>query len=136
MKKGYVVNIALLLTVIALLVTGAMFVRIRPTADRVAVLRTAGMTCDRCGNAVERALQAKGGVAAVEVDVNGGRVVVAYDSKKIEPAAISSAVGCLGYRNSIADCLSAEQFRKLTGRDPGMNGPATGCGGCCTVIRN
>ena len=136
MKKRNVINIVLLLAVIALLMTGAVFVRIRPAADRVAVLSAAGMTCDRCGSAIERALQAKKGVAAVEIDVEGGRVIVAYDSKTTNPAVISSTVGCLGYRNSIADCLSSEQFRKLTGRDPGMNGQAAGCGGCCTTNSN
>jgi mercuric ion binding protein len=134
MEKRNVVNIILLVTVIALLATGAMFVRIKPTADSVAVLSMAGMTCGRCASAIERSLQAQNGVAAVEVDVKGGRVIVAYDSKTIRPAVISSAVACLGYRSSVAECLSAEQFRKLTGRDPGMNGPATGCGGCCNIV--
>jgi copper chaperone CopZ len=118
MKKRKIINIALLLTVIALLITGAMFVRIRPMADRVTVLSAAGMTCDRCGSAIERALQAKPGVTAVEIDLKGSRVIVAYDSKTTDPAVISSTVRCLGYRNSIADCLSAEQYRTLTGRDP------------------
>ncbi len=130
MKKRSVVNIALLLTVIALLVAGALFVRIRPTADRVVVLSAAGMTCDRCGSAIERALRGKKGVAAVEIDVKGGRVIVAYDSKTTDSAAISTTVGCLGYRNSVANCLSVEQYRKLTGKEPGSNGQA-GCGVCC-----
>ncbi len=130
MKKKNVINIALLLTVIALLVTGAMFVRIRPIADRVAVLSTTGMTCQKCGSAIERVLRANNGVAGVEIDLAGSRVIVAYDSKTTGPAVISSTVGCLGYRNSVANCLSAEQYRKLTGKDP-ENGQA-GCGICCT----
>ncbi len=131
MEKRNVVNIVLLLTVIALLVAGAMFVRIRSVADRVAVLSTAGMSCDRCGSAIDRALRAKKGVADVEVDVKGGRVIVAYDSNQIEPTVISSTVGCLGYRNSVAKCLSAEQYRKLTGKDPGN--PQAECGVCCSL---
>ncbi len=134
MKKRNIINIALILTVIALLAVGAMFVRIRPVADRVAVLSTAGMTCDRCGSTIENALRTKKGVAAVEIDVKGGRVIVAYDSKATDPAAISSTVGCLGYRNSIADCVSAEQYRKVAGRNPGVNGQP-GCGDCCNNIR-
>ncbi len=136
MKKRNVVNIMLLLTVIGLLAAGAMFVRIRPIGDRVAVLSAAGITCDRCGSAIEGALRAKKGVAAVEVDVAGGRVVVAYDSKATGPTAISSTVGCLGYRNTVTRCLSAEEYRKLTGREPGTNGQAAGCGGCCANMKN
>ncbi len=130
MRKRNVVNIALLLTAIALLVAGAMFVRIRPIADRVVVLSTAGMTCEKCGSVLERGLSAEKGVAGVEIDLNGRRVIVAYDSKATRPSVISSTVGCLGYRNSVADCLSVEQYRKLTGKVPGLNGQA-GCGVCC-----
>jgi len=134
-QKGRVVNTVSLLTVIALLVTGAMFVRIRPTADSVAVLSATGISCGGCGSAIERALQAKKGVAAVEVDVNGGRVIVGFDSKMIGPAGISSTVASLGYRNSVADCRSAEQFRKLTGRDPGKGWQSKGCGDSCPLER-
>jgi copper chaperone CopZ len=130
MQKGKVINIVLLVIVIALLVAAAMFVRIRPTADSVAVLSTAGMTCDRCGSTLERALQARKGVAGVEVDVKGGRVVVGYDSKKTGPELLASTATEAGYRSSVAGMMSAEKFRAMTGRSPEELSGKAGCG-CC-----
>lgn len=134
MKKEKIVNIVLVLTAIALLVVFAFYVRIKPTADNVAVLLTAGMTCGSCAGKIEKALQAKEGVASVEVEVEGGWVIVGYDSKKVRPEAIASAVSALGYWSRVAELLSVERFRKITGRNPGdgVAGKA-GCGGGCGV---
>ncbi|MCM2358489.1 MAG: heavy-metal-associated domain-containing protein [Geobacteraceae bacterium] len=137
MKKGKIINIVLVLAVVVLLSIFALAVRISPTADNVAVLRTAGMTCGSCANDIEKALQAEGGVASVEVDVDGGWVVVGYDSKKTGPDAIVSTVAGLGYRSKVAEQLSVEQFRKITGRNPGQGVTRkTGCGGGCGANKN
>ncbi|KAF0221229.1 MAG: heavy metal transport/detoxification [Geobacteraceae bacterium] len=131
MKKGKIINIVLVIAVVALLTAFAFSVRIKPTADNVAVLKTAGMTCGSCANDIEKALQAKRGVAAVEVDVDGGWVVVGFDSKKTELDVIASTVAGLGYRNRVAELLSVERFRAITGRDPGTKVKSMGCGGGC-----
>lgn len=137
MKKGKITNIILVLAVIVLLGIFAFSVRVNPTADNVAVLRTAGMTCGGCSNDIIKTLQAKRGVAAVEVDLNGGWVIVGYDSKKIMPDAISATVAGLGYWNKVTELLSMEQFRVITGRDLGaMVAMKSGCGGCGNKNRN
>ena len=132
MNKGKTINAVLVTAVIAFLVVCAFSVRIKPTADNVAVLRTVGMTCGGCSASIEKALQKKKGVSSVEVDVAGGWVVVGYDSKKTKPEALASAVTGAGYQSSVAESLSVEQFRTLTGRNPGegiKNKP--GCDGGC-----
>ena len=131
MEKGKIINIVLVLGVTLLLVVIAFSVRIRPAADNVAVLITAGMTCGSCAGKIEKALQAKKGVASVEVDVDGGWVIVGYDSKKVKPEKIASAVSGLGYWSKVAELLSVERFRKITGRDPGAKMKSIGCGGGC-----
>jgi copper chaperone CopZ len=131
MEKGKIVNIVLVLTAIALLGVFAFSVRIKPTADNVAVLITSGMTCGSCAGNIEKALQAKEGVASVDVDVDGGWVIVGYDSKKVKPEVITSAVTGLGYRSKVAELLSVERFRAITGGDPGAKIKSIGCGGGC-----
>ena len=88
--KGKIINIVLILTAVLLLAVFAFAVRIRPAADHVAVLKTAGMTCGGCSTSIEKALQSARGVAAVEVDVGAGRVVVAYDSRAVKPEALAA----------------------------------------------
>jgi len=131
MEKGKIINIVLVLTVTVLLVALAFSVRIKPTADNVAVLQTTGMTCGSCGSKIEKTLQAKEGVASVEVDVDGGWVFVGYDSKKVKPEVITYAVTGLGYWSKVAELLSVERFRAITGRDPGAKIKTIGCGGGC-----
>ena len=131
MEMGKIYNIVLVLTAIALLVVFAFSVRIRPAADNVAVLITAGMTCGSCAGKIEKALQAKEGVASVEVDADGGWVIVGYDSKKVKPEVIASTVSGLGYWSNVAELLRVERFRAITGRDPGAKMKSIGCGGGC-----
>ncbi len=130
MKIGFN-NMVLLVIVIAMLTALAFFVKVTATADTVAVISTGGMTCSSCADDIAKALQAKTGVASVEVDVNGGLVVVGYDSKMIKPEVIAYTVAGMGYVNRIAELLSVERFRALTGRDPGAAAKTTGCGGRC-----
>ena len=133
MKKGRIINVVLVAAVLALLGVFALSVRIRPTADSVAVLRTTGMTCGGCSANIEKVLQSKKGVASVEVDVAGGWVVVGYDSKKIKPEALAATVTGAGYGSRVEKLLSMEQFRAMTGRSPGGT-METGCG--CDKSRN
>ena len=129
MKKGNLINIVLVSAVIVLLGLFAFSVRVRPTADNVVVLRTAGMTSSGCSATVEKVLQGKRGVASVEVDVTVGRVIVGFDAKKTKPEDLAATVTAGGYGSRVERLLSVEQFRTLTGRYPGQ-GMTTkvGCG--------
>lgn len=129
MKKGNMINLLLVVAAVLVVTLFAFSVRIGPAADHVAVLRTAGVTCGGCVTDIEKALRGKGGVAAVEVDLNGGWVIVCYDTKKIMPDAISATVAGAGYRNMVTELMSVEQFRAKTGRDPvAMAARQSGCG--------
>jgi copper chaperone CopZ len=129
--NGKYINLMLILAVLVVLGLLALAVRIRPMADHVAVLDTAGMTCSDCAADIETALQKKKGVAAVEVDVANGQVVVGYVSKSIEPESIVATVTGLGYQSRILDLLSIEQFRTRAGRSLGTKVTSIGCAGGC-----
>lgn len=105
-------------------------------ADAVAVLKSQGVTCGSCAGKIEKALKEKHGVASVEVDVDAGRVVVAYDSKVVKPEILAETVTGLGYGSSIMQAMSADQYRATTGRDlPVQAAKAGGCG-CCNKKNN
>ncbi len=129
MKKGKIINGVLVAAAVALLGVFAFSVRIRPTADAVAVLGTAGMACDGCSAAIERALQGRRGVASVDEDVAGGRVTVGYDSNETRSEDLASAVTGAGYRSRVEKVMTVEQYRSMTGRLPGEGETKrTGCG--------
>lgn len=131
MKKGKIINIILVLAVIVLLGILAFFVRVKPTADNVAVLKTGGMTCGSCAGRIEKVLREKPGVTSVDVDVDAGRVVVAYDSKLAKPEVLAESVTGIGYGSSVLQTLSAEKYKALTGRDMGMKRSKSGGCPCC-----
>lgn len=129
--KNKTINAILIIFVVVILVTLAFFVRLGATADKVAVLQTAGMMRGGCVSDIEKALQAKEGIASMEVDVNGGRVIVGFDSKKVRPGEIAAIISGLGYWNKVSEVLSKEEFRAKTGREPGINMGTVGCAGGC-----
>lgn len=127
-----IVNIALVLVAATLLTLLALRVRVGATADSVAVLKTAGMTCGSCSGKITKALETMNGVAATEVDLEGGWVIVGYDTKTVKPEALAEKVNKAGFGSSVNMVLSPEQFKKMTGRDIGRkagSGPGC-CGGC------
>jgi periplasmic mercuric ion binding protein len=128
---GKIINLLLVLAVLTVLGVLALAVRIRPAADSVSILETAGMTCNGCVADIEKALQQRKGVAAVEVNVEGGWVVVGYDSKNITPESIVSTVSGLGFKSRVHDLLSIEQFKAMTGRNMGTKIKTIGCAGGC-----
>jgi periplasmic mercuric ion binding protein len=130
MKNSYT-NLILLILTITVLATAASFVKIRATADTVAILQANGITCGSCASAIEKALQKNKGVASVKVDVNGGRVAVGYDSGSIGAELIASTVAELGYSNKIEMLMSVEQYQRLAGKASGMAVRRSGCGGGC-----
>jgi periplasmic mercuric ion binding protein len=133
--KGKITNIVLVIAAILLLAVFAFAVRTKPAADHVAVLKTTGMTCGGCSTSIEKALLSARGVAAVEVDVAAGRVVVAYDSKAVRPEALAATVSGLGFGSSILQNLTGEQYQAATGRNAAQIARPAGCG-CCDKNRN
>ena len=123
----------LVITVMVFLVVLAFRVRIGATADSVAVLQTTGMTCGSCSNKITKALESLKGVAVTEVDVNGGWVIVGYDTKIVKPEVLAEKVSSAGFGSNVHLVLTPEQFKKLTGTDIGQKAAASGgCGGCGT----
>lgn len=127
MKKR-VLNISLLLAVVVILAVFACYVRVGATADTVVLLRTSGMTCGSCISKVTKALQSEKGVAATEVDLQGGVVIAGYDSKLVAPERLAQTVAATGFRSTVEALLTPEQFRSIAGRDVGARAAA---GGCC-----
>lgn len=122
----------LVITAITLLVILALRVRVGATADSVVVLRTTGMTCGSCSSKITKALESLKGVAVTEVDVEGGWVVVGYDTKAVKPDALAAQVNNSGFGSNVHMVLTPEQFRQITGREIGKNASPGGCGGCGT----
>jgi copper chaperone CopZ len=128
--KNRIFNTCLVLTVVVILSVFALYVRVGATADAVVVLRTSGMTCGSCIKTVTKALQSEKGVAATEVDLEGGWVVAGYDSKQVVPEKLARCVAATGYGSTVEMVLTPEQFKKMTGRGIGQQGGGSGCG-CC-----
>jgi copper chaperone CopZ len=128
MKLNKTLNTCLVLAVLVILGVCAFFVRIGATADAVVVLRTGGMTCGSCVSKITKALENVHGVAATEVDLQGGWVIAGYDSKQVEPERLAEKVVKTGFDSKVQVVLTPEQFRKLAGRDIGKQAAA---GGCC-----
>jgi periplasmic mercuric ion binding protein len=131
--KNRIINVVVIVSVVTLLSVLAIHVRIGATADSIAVLRTTGMTCGSCSNKITKALETLKGVAVTEVDVEGGWVVVGYDTKIVKPEALAEKVNGAGFVSNVHQVLTPEQFKKITGRDIGKNAsPSGGCGDCGT----
>ncbi len=129
--KNRIVNVLILASAVILLSVLAFYVRIGATADSVAVLRTTGMTCGSCSSKITKTLETLKGVAVTEVDVEGGWVVVGYDTKTVKPDALAAQVSSSGFGSAVHMVLTPEQFKQITGRDIGKNAtPSGGCGGC------
>lgn len=129
--KNRVINGVIISSLVAILSVLAFFVRIGATADSVAVLKTTGMTCGSCSSKITKALDALHGVAATEVDVEGGWVIVGYDTKRVKPESLAEKVSGVGFGSKVHVVLTPEQFKQVTGRDVGKKGSG-GCGGCGT----
>jgi copper chaperone CopZ len=127
--KSKTFTICLVLTVFVILGVCAFYVRIGATADSVVVLKTTGMTCSSCVAKVTRVLQNERGVAATEVDLEGGWVIAGYDSKQVAPERLAQRVVATGFASSVQQVLTPAQFKKLVGRDIGQQSVGSGCCG-------
>ncbi|MBU5614611.1 heavy-metal-associated domain-containing protein [Geomonas azotofigens] len=126
--RNKILNTTLVLAVVAVLAVFAFYVRVGATADRVVVLRTAGMTCGSCVKKITEALQSQRGVAATEVDLESGVVVAGFDSKQTAPDRLAQAVQKSGFHSQVAQVITPQQFRSVVGRDVGGKAAP---GGCC-----
>jgi len=131
--KNRTINVMILVATVTLLSVLAFYVRIGATADSVAVLKTTGMTCGSCSSKISKSLEELKGVAVTEVDIEGGWVIVGYDTKAVKPEALAEKVSGAGFGSNVHVVLTPEQFKQITGRDIGKNAsPSGGCGGCGT----
>lgn len=123
----------LVLAAVSVLVFFAFRVRVGATADSVAVLKTTGMTCGSCSSRITKKLESVKGVAVIEVDVNGGWVIVGYDTKVVKPETLAERVTGTGFNSRLSEVLTPEQFRQITGRNVGQHAAPSsgGCGGGC-----
>lgn len=137
--KNKIINIVLILLVATVLTVLALYVRTGATADSVAILKTVGMTCSSCSSKITTALQKEKGVAAIEVDVPGGWVIVGYDSHAAQPETLAAKVNETGFKSTVQTIVTPEQFQQITGRAIGQNAAKSGCcgtGGCGTNNRS
>lgn len=125
------INGTLILVACLVVSVFAFSVRIEASPDAVAVLQTHGMTCGSCAARIEKALKMQGGVASVQVDVDAGRVVIGYDSKRVRPETIAERVTGTGYGSSLLQVLTPEQYKAMTGRNIAVSKAGSGCGGGC-----
>lgn len=133
MKFNNSINSIIITIAVVFLVTLAFYVRTGATADSVAVLKTSGMTCGSCSSKISAVLDKLKGVAVTEVDVEGGWVVVGYDTKAVTPWILAEKVSSTGFGSKVHQVLTPEQFKEITGRDIGKKASSSGgCGGCGT----
>ena len=128
MQKN-IINISLIVITTAFLTLLALRVRAGATVDSVAVLKTAGMTCKSCADRINIALQGIKGVAATEVDLAHGRVIIGYDTKVVKPETLSKNVRNAGFDSTVQEVVTPERYRRITGRDIDTSGAARP--GCC-----
>jgi len=130
--KNRIINTTLILTAILFLAVLAVRVRAGVTADSVAVLKASGMTCGSCADRISRALQGIKGVASTRVDLDGGRVIVGYDTKTVKPETLAENITKAGYDSTVQQVVTPEQYRRRPGGDAGTGGGGGPrcCGGC------
>jgi mercuric ion binding protein len=129
MKFSSIINSIIITVAAVFLVTLAFHVRTGATADSVAVLKTTGMTCGSCSSRITAALEAQKGVAVTEVDLEGGWVIVGYDTKAVTPRTLAEKVSGTGFGSDVHQVLTPVQFKQITGREIGTK--AGNNSGCC-----
>jgi copper chaperone CopZ len=138
MKFSTIINGVIICVAIAFLIALAFRVTAGATADSVAVLKTTGMTCGSCSSKITEALRSQKGVAVTEVDVEGGWVIIGYDTKTVQPETLAQKVTGSGFSSNVHVVLTPEQFKQTTGRSIGKKAdPNSGCcggkgGGCAS----
>jgi mercuric ion binding protein len=122
-------NYMIIAAAVILLTVLALRVRTGAGADSIAVLKTSGMTCGSCSKLISSGLETVKGVAVTEVDVEGGWVIVGYNTKTVNPEILAEKVRKSGFSSAVYAVLTPEQFRQTTGREIGK--AAVSGSGCC-----
>ena len=138
MKFNRIINSIIITAATALLITLAFHVPATAVADSIAVLKTSGMTCGSCSSKITAVLEAQKGVAVTEVDVEGGWVVVGFDTKTVKPELLAEKVTGSGFNSTLQFVMTPEQFKQTTGRKLGEkaktgSGCCGGKGGVCST---
>lgn len=122
------INIGLIVAVVLLLAVLALWVRVIPVPDKVAVF--AGKVRGQADHKIVELLQGTPGVASVEVGHADGQLIVQYDSKVAKDDRIVSAATASGYPCNMAKFLTVQQYAAMTGKDAGAGSRHTCNGGC------
>jgi copper chaperone CopZ len=136
-----IANCILAVTAAVVLVVLAFHVKADVRPDSVAILKTSGMTCGSCSKLIRTGLETVKGVAVTEVDVEGGWVIVGYNTQAVKPETLADKVRESGFSSTVYAVLTPEQFKKTTGRYLGKDAePGSGCcggkGGCGSNKQN
>ena len=129
LSKRSLANSIIIVTAVIVLVVLALRVKPGVSADSVAVLKTSGMTCGSCSKLISSGLETVKGVAVTEVDLEGGWVIVGYNTKAVTPDALAESVRKSGFSSAVYAVLTPEQFKQTTGREIGK--AAAAGAGCC-----
>jgi len=70
-------------------------------ANTTASLAIEGMTCASCAVTVKTALKKLGGIASVDVDVEGGSATVRFDAAQVSAPQIAAAITDAGYTTTV-----------------------------------
>ena len=124
-----IINISLIVIAAAFLTLLALRVRAGATVDSVAILKSTDMTCKSCADRISKALQGTKGVAATDVDLDHGRIIVGYDTRAVKPETLAENVKRAGFDSTVQEVVTPERYRQITGRDVGTSGAARP--GCC-----
>lgn len=130
METSRFLNRVLVVAVLLILLGFALVVRIGSTADRVVVLTTSGMAQNTCEARILSALLREKGVASVQIDQAGARVIVGFDSKKTGAVNLAAIVTQTGYPSKVLKNVTVEEYRIESGRmgrEPVMSKTACGC---------
>lgn len=65
--------------------------------NQTKTLNVQGMSCMHCVNSVKKSVGALNGVSKVDIDLQGQKVTVFYDSEKVELDAIEKTIENAGY---------------------------------------
>jgi Cu+-exporting ATPase len=101
--------------------TGASAQQAAGSKTQKATLSVEKLACGSCADKIKKALLAKPGVTAVQVDVPQSRVEVDYQADKTDPKALAKVVSDLGYpAKPVAPAAPAKEAKA-----------AAGCAGKC-----
>lgn len=67
-------------------------------ANREAILRVEGMSCNHCVNAIRNEVGKLNGVITVEVDLDSKKVLVEFDDERISEDTIKDVIDDQGYK--------------------------------------